>query len=161
VASLPYEEPKWFLELLIEDAQIPTRPYAIRYYTSGVFLPRDPLNLPSIPVRLPDGRIVDIRPTEALKFIPTEKYWRVWREYDKVEEAIREAKVWLKTKMNNYYVEEVKGWEPKWEPIQVIHCDRGIIKVIREWNSVQEAEQELGMTKRKAYQQIATEAGEL
>jgi len=164
VAPLPHEErevPKWFLELLIEDAQTPTKPYAIRYYTSGVFLPRDPFNLPPIPVRLPDGRIIDIRPTETLKLIPTEKYCRVWREYDNPEEAIKEARGWLKTEISNYYVQELKGWKPKWEPIQVIHYDRGVAKVIREWSSVQEAELELGITRKEAYQQIGAERREL
>jgi hypothetical protein len=129
--------PKWFIDAALEDASTPKTPCAIRYYTSGLFLPIEP---GEISIKLPSGEIRPVPVTEASQLHPTPPYWRVWRGYDNLDLAMNGAREWLHNALHNTNVGH------PWDPVQVI-CQG---KVTKQWLTPEDAEAELGITRRQA-----------
>jgi hypothetical protein len=133
--------PKWFIDAALEDASTPKTPCAIRYYTSGLSLPIEP---GEISIKLPSGEVRSVPVTEASETYQTRPYWRVWRGYGNADQAMTEALDWLITQLHNTNVGHT------WEPIQVI-CQG---KTLKEWLTPEDAEAEIGITRRQATEDV-------
>jgi hypothetical protein len=135
--------PKWFIDAALEDASTLKTPCAIRYYTHGLFLPIEP---GEVDIRLPSGDIARIPATEASQYQETAPYWRVWRGYDTVDQALKAVREdWLVSALHNTNVGH------PWEPVQVICRPDSVIK---QWLTPEDAEKDLGITRRQASERV-------
>ena len=140
--------PKWYIDAALEDASTPKTPCAIRYYTSGLFLPIEPGE--PIRIKMPGGAIRSVQADESFTQQPTPPYWRVWRGYDNADQAMSGAREWLANALHNTNVGH------PWDPVQVM-CQG---KVIKQWLTPEDGEAELGITRGQATEQVYRRLGE-
>ncbi|MFH1485886.1 MAG: hypothetical protein ABIH46_07440 [Chloroflexota bacterium] len=152
MAELPLPPlPGFFMDMILEDASTPKRRYAVRFLTRNLFLP---IESEPIPIQLPDGRVVRVEPTHAVSGYPTREYWRVWREADSEEEAIKEARGFLSSNLHNMHAMLNALVAHPWHPIQVVRKEDDQLSVLGQWDTPEEGETELGKSRKEIYDEF-------
>jgi len=121
--------------------------YAVQFLTSIMFVPA---GTTTARIRLPFGEVIE-KAAKEYKVLPVPEYWHTWREYDNYNQALEEAHEFLKTQLHNYNVGH------KWEPIRIVRFINHEIKVLKLWNTPEDASREIGLTPEQATEEVERE----